>query len=140
MNSRFEITDVDNGRVEVRRHWISHDMGWLASAPTVPRRASLPKPLRRCGSQSQSRAPRQHQSKTAPLPIFHAAQRQTVRLRRALPLACQNRLHWVLDVFHQDPSRLRSGARPQNMATVRHMAMNLLRKPKDKHSLKVRQK
>ena len=53
----------------------------------------------------------------------------------------ENRLHWVLDVvFHEDLSRLRSGAGPQNMATVRHMAMNLLRVPKDNHSLKVRRK
>jgi len=53
----------------------------------------------------------------------------------------ENRLHWVLDVvFHEDLSRLRSGAGPQNMATVRHMAMNLLRTPRDKHSLKVRRK
>ena len=53
----------------------------------------------------------------------------------------ENRLHWVLDVvFHEDLSRLRSGSGPQNMATVRHMAMNLLRGPKDKHSLKVRRK
>jgi predicted transposase YbfD/YdcC len=53
----------------------------------------------------------------------------------------ENCLHWVLDVvFHDDLSRLRSGAGPQNMATVRHMAMNLLRAPKDKHSLKVRRK
>jgi predicted transposase YbfD/YdcC len=53
----------------------------------------------------------------------------------------ENRLHWVLDVvFHEDLSRLRSRDGPRNMATVRHMAMNLLRGPKDKHSLKVRRK
>lgn len=35
-----------------------------------------------------------------------------------------NRLHWVLDVvFHEDLNRLRSGCGPQNMATIRHMAM-----------------
>ena len=51
----------------------------------------------------------------------------------------ENRLHWMLDVvFHKDLSRLRAGAGPQNIATVRHMAKNLLRGPKDKHSLKVR--
>jgi len=50
----------------------------------------------------------------------------------------ENRLHWVLDVvFHEDFSRLRSGAGRQNIATVCHGAMNLLRGPKDKHSLKV---
>ncbi len=42
--------------------------------------------------------------------------------------------------FHEDLSRLRFGAGPQNMATVRHMAMNLLRGPKNKNRLKVRRK
>ena len=47
----------------------------------------------------------------------------------------------MLDVvFHEDLSRLRSAAGPHNMATVRHMAMKLLRTPSDKHSLKVRHK
>ncbi len=51
----------------------------------------------------------------------------------------ENRLHWVLDVvFHDDLARLRSGYGPQNMAVVKDMAMNLVRNPKDKHSLKVR--
>jgi predicted transposase YbfD/YdcC len=53
----------------------------------------------------------------------------------------ENRLHWVLDViFHDDLTRLRSLNGPQNMAVVKHMAMNLVRNPKDKHSLKVRRK
>jgi len=53
----------------------------------------------------------------------------------------ENRLHWVLDVvFHEDLSRLRSGAGPQNMATVRDMAINLLRGPNDNHSFEVRRK
>src|ERR1700736_4271875 len=53
----------------------------------------------------------------------------------------ENRLHWVLDVvFHDDLARLRSLNEPQNMAVVKHMAMNLVRNPKDKHSLKVRRK
>jgi hypothetical protein len=32
------------------------------------------------------------------------------------------------------------GFGPQNMALVRHIAMNLVRNPKDRHSLKVRRK
>jgi predicted transposase YbfD/YdcC len=53
----------------------------------------------------------------------------------------ENRLHWVLDVvFHEDLSRLRSGHGPQNMATVRHIALTLLQGANDKHSLKVRRK
>jgi predicted transposase YbfD/YdcC len=53
----------------------------------------------------------------------------------------ENRLHWVLDVvFHDDLARLRTGFGPQNMAVVKHMAMNLVRNPNDKHSLKARRK
>lgn len=53
----------------------------------------------------------------------------------------ENRLHWVLDVvFHDDLARLRTGYGPQNMAVIKHMAMNMLRAANDKHSLKVRRK
>ncbi len=47
------------------------------------------------------------------------------------------RLHCVLDVaFNEDLSRLRSGAGSQNMATVRQLAMRLLRGTVGKHSPK----
>ena len=50
----------------------------------------------------------------------------------------ENRLHWVLDViFREDLSRLRTGHDPHNMATVRHMVMNLMRTAKPGTSLKL---
>src|SRR5204862_5477619 len=53
----------------------------------------------------------------------------------------ENRLHWVLDVvFHDDLARLRSGHGPENMAIVKHMALNLMRSTKASASLKVRRK
>ena len=53
----------------------------------------------------------------------------------------ENRLHWVLDVvFHDDLNRLRTGHGPENMAIVRHMALNLMRATTAKASLKVRRK
>lgn len=40
----------------------------------------------------------------------------------------ENRLHWVLDViFHEDACRVRSGDGAQNLAILRHLALNLLR-------------
>ena len=40
----------------------------------------------------------------------------------------ENQLHWVLDVvFAEDQSRLRKGHGAQNMAIVRHFAINLVR-------------
>lgn len=51
----------------------------------------------------------------------------------------ENRVHWVLDVtFHEDASRIRSGDAPQNMAVVRHIALNLLRKEPSAGSLKTK--
>jgi predicted transposase YbfD/YdcC len=40
----------------------------------------------------------------------------------------ENRLHWVLDVaFHEDHNRARDGHAPENLAILRHFALNLLR-------------
>ena len=43
----------------------------------------------------------------------------------------ENSLHWVLDVtFREDDSRIRKGNAPQNIAIMRHAALNMLQKTK----------
>ena len=45
----------------------------------------------------------------------------------------ENPVHWVLDVsFREDESRVRTGNAPENLATMRHAPLNLLRQ--DRHS------
>lgn len=45
----------------------------------------------------------------------------------------ENRLHWVLDIaFREDESRIRKGFGAQNMAVLRHIALNLLRQDRSK--------
>lgn len=141
VHSRFETTDADHGRVELRRHLVSHDVDWLTTARRFPGEPRFPglraiavveAEVERNGNTSLER---RYYLSSMPLDakLFASAVRCHWHV--------ENRLHWVLDVvFHEDLSRLRSGTGPQNMATVRHMAMNLLRGPKDKHSLKVRRK
>jgi len=141
LHSRFETTDGDHGRIEVRRHLVSHDVDWLTTTRRFPGEPRFPglraiavveAEVERNGSTSLER--RYYLSS---MPLDAKLFAHAVRCHWHV----ENRLHWVLDVvFHEDLSRLRSGSGPQNMATVRHMAMNLLRAPKDKHSLKVRRK
>ena len=41
----------------------------------------------------------------------------------------ENSLHWVLDVaFDEDHSRVRTGHADQNLAVIRHLALNLLKR------------
>ena len=40
----------------------------------------------------------------------------------------ENSLHWVLDIsFREDESRVRTGNAAENLALIRHMALNLLK-------------
>jgi predicted transposase YbfD/YdcC len=49
----------------------------------------------------------------------------------------ENRLHWCLDVqMNEDRDRTRKDNGPQNLAVLRHMALNVLRKDPRKESLR----
>lgn len=137
----FETTDGEHGRIEVRRHVVSHEVDWLSTDRRFPGEPRFPglkaiamieAEVERDGKISRERRYYLSSRKLDTRLFAHA-----VRAHWHI----ENRLHWVLDVvFHEDLSRLRSGHGPHNMATIRHMALNLLRGAKDKHSLKVRRK
>ena len=47
----------------------------------------------------------------------------------------ENQLHWVLDVnFNEDNSRIRKDNAPENLAVIRHIALNLLKQDKSSNS------
>ena len=54
----------------------------------------------------------------------------------------ENQLHWVLDVdFNEDDSRIKKDNAPENLAIIRHIALNLLKQDKiRKGSLKNKRK
>lgn len=130
-----QTVDGDHGRIEVRRHVVSHKVDWLAGDgrfPGIKTIAMVENQVERNGETSCER--RYYISSTVLLALLFA---NAVRCHWHI----ENRLHWVLDViFHEDLSRLRTGHGPHNMATVRHMVMNLLRAAKPGKSLKVRRK
>ncbi|MDR1977294.1 MAG: ISAs1 family transposase, partial [Synergistaceae bacterium] len=50
----------------------------------------------------------------------------------------ENSLHWVLDMnFREDQARNRKNHSAENMAIVRHMALNLLRKKQTANAKKI---
>lgn len=53
----------------------------------------------------------------------------------------ENRLHWKLDVvFREDQARTRTGNAPENLATARKLALQMLNQVSDKESIKNRRK
>jgi predicted transposase YbfD/YdcC len=137
-----ETVDGDHGRIEVRRHVVCHDVGWMF--PNQGRAAGQKRfPSAAMIGMVESRVERdgalarERRYYISSLKLDAKAFAAAVRAHWGV----ENRLHWVLDVvFHDDLSRLRSRSGPQNMAIVKHMAMNLVRNPRDRHSLKSRRK
>jgi predicted transposase YbfD/YdcC len=62
---------------------------------------------------------------------------QTVLNATGQHWAIKNSLHCVLDVtFHEDDARIRTGNSLQNIALLRHLALNILKNDKSKGSLR----
>jgi predicted transposase YbfD/YdcC len=137
----FDTVDADHGRLEQRHHRVCQRIDWLNSDRRYPDERRFPRLTTIAIVETVTeqagkirREKRYYLSSAALDPETFAA---AVRAHWGI----ENRLHWVLDVvFHDDLMRLRTGHGPENIAVVKHMAMNLIRHPKDKHSLKNRRK
>lgn len=132
----FETTDADHGRVETRRHRVSHDVGWLFSDRRYPDEPCLPglatlacvEAERTTGSRT-TRATRYYLSSALLTPESFA---RAVRGHWAI----ENSLHWVLDVtFDEDRARNRRDNGPENLAILRRLTINLLNKSRPKMSI-----
>ena len=118
--------DKGHGRIEQRRCLAIGDPAYLAFID--PDRAwpnlksvVLVESTRRIGTQVSTEARHYLSSLPADAKALNAA------IRSHWGIA--NRLHWVLDVtFREDDCRVRVGHAPENLAIVRHFALNLLRR------------
>jgi predicted transposase YbfD/YdcC len=138
---RHATTDGDHGRIEVRRHVVSHDVAWLSTdhrfpgEPRFPGLAAIALVEAEVERGGKTTLARRYYLSSALLdaPTFARA----VRAHWGI----ENRRHWVMDVvFHDDLARLRTGHGPENMAIVKHMAMNLVQQATPTTSLKNRRK
>jgi predicted transposase YbfD/YdcC len=129
-----ETVEKNNGRIEIRRCWaiadpiafeyIRHYEGW-ADLQTIVR------------IQRETRSNGVISNETAYY-ISSLPNRATQLLDATRHhWAIENSFHWVLDVtFREDDSRIRVGDSPQNMAVLRHLALNILKRDPSKASLK----
>jgi predicted transposase YbfD/YdcC len=122
--------DADHGRIETRTSMVSTDIAWLQEDHHWPGLAAVGKVVR----------VRETADKTTTETAYYLLSMAMAPNRLGEVVrshwAVENRLHWCLDVtMNEDRARNRMDNGPQNLAVLRHMALNLLRKESSKGSL-----
>ena len=92
---------------------------------------------------SKSRAGARSATRSSPRPGFYLASTVPTALAAAafvrVHWGIENSLHWALDmVMRDDESRVRTGNAAANLAIIKHIAYNLIRRGKGKHSFRAR--
>jgi len=118
----FQTLEKDHGRIETRRYWQSSDIAWMQDKPLWRnlRSIGMVESVRRI--KGENTLERRYYLSSLPLdaPTFAQAVRQH--------WGVENSLHWSLDVtFREDHSRARSKNAAQNLATLRRIALNLIK-------------
>ena len=122
-HSSHQTTDAEHGRVEVRRCWACPGTAQITSADrwTGIRSVALSESERTLKGVTTT----EQRYFISSLPPTARRVMQAARAHWGI----ENGLHWVLDVtFREDASRLRQDNAPQNMATLRHIALNILKR------------
>ncbi len=132
--AKFETVEKEHGRVETRRYYMSDRLEWFEGASEWEglRSVGMVEAIREI--KGQASIERRYYLSSLPLDARNFA--RAVRGHWGI----ENKLHWVLDVnFGEDQSRARAGHAAQNLATLRRLALNLLKREKKKRSLRGKQ-
>jgi len=130
-----ETVEKDHGRIETRRFWQSCDVGWFADRDEWKglRSFGAVESVRDIGGVLSVERRYYLLSLGSDVCAFSKASRQH--------WGVENNVHWCLDVtFKEDYSRSRMGHAAQNLATLRRLALNALRREPGKRSLRLKVK
>ena len=126
----FEDVDKDHGRVEKRTVTICRNLSWLTTSERWTSLSCIVQVTRErtdltTGKTSCETAYYIGSQKDVPPPKMAA------NIRRHW--AIENELHWVLDMaFREDEARHRARNTAQNMTTLRHFALNIVKSHKQR--------
>jgi predicted transposase YbfD/YdcC len=127
--AEYQTVDADHGRVETRVHRVSSDVDWLFSDRRYKDEPHVPG-LTMIGCVQATRETREGTTSATRYYVSSArltpeAFARTVRAHWSI----ENTLHWVLDMeFNEDRARNRKDKGPENLAILRKLTLNLLRK------------
>jgi predicted transposase YbfD/YdcC len=118
-----ETTDGEHGRIAVRRYYATDDITWLSQKADWKglHTIAMVERERTILGEATSRERRYYIS---------SLEADALQLGKAVRghWSIENSLHWVLDIgFREDESRIRKDHGPENVATLRHIALNLLK-------------
>ena len=133
--SQHQTIDSDHGRIETRDITVIHDVGWLRERHDWPglNGVVIVESQRATGDKTE----RETRFYITSLVLLAALIGPMVREHWAV----ENSLHWVMDmIFRDDECRVRTDHAPANFTTIKHMALNLIRRASGKHSLRARRK
>ncbi len=135
-------TDGDHGRIETRRAWVCHDLDWMRGSKTS---CDEPVMLPDMACLGMIEATVERAGKTTVTRHFHISSR-SLTAQAYLDAArshwsIENGLHWVLDVvFDEDRARNRKDHGPENLATLRKLALNVLNRARRDISVRRKRK
>jgi predicted transposase YbfD/YdcC len=133
--SQDTTVDGDHGRIETRSTTVIHDAKWLQERHNWPGLKSVV--IVESSREISGKIERETRYYITSLVMLATLLGPIVRGHWAI----ENSLHWVMDmVFRDDECRVRTNHAPANFTTIKHMALNLLRRPAGRQSLRGRRK
>jgi predicted transposase YbfD/YdcC len=123
----LETVEKDHGRMETRRYYQSDCLDWFADKEKWEGLQSVGMVESVREIKGKTTIERRYFLSSLPLGVETFA--RAVRSHWGV----ENKLHWVLDVcFREDQSRAREDHAAENLATLRRLALNLLKREKTK--------
>jgi predicted transposase YbfD/YdcC len=121
-----ETSEQGHGRIERRRCWTIGDPAVIARLDPTGAWAGL-RTIASIDGERGSGGERTTERRTYLSSLAGEAARLAAAVRGHWGI--EDRLHWVLDLaFREDESRVRAGHAAENLAVLRHVALDLLRR------------